>query len=218
MKAGYTHITVILDRTGSMESVKTDTIGGFNHFLKDQKAAPGEATLTLVQFDSQDPYEVLADFAPIAEAKELTDATYVPRADTPLLDAIGRGINDIGAKLAAKAEDQRPEKVLFVILTDGYENASREFTREKVMEMIKRQSETFKWQFVYLGANQDAIAVGASMGIPAQASMSYAHNKVGTEAAFASLSAQSCSYRCGAPDVAFTGADRKRQRDAGAHK
>lgn len=213
MKQGYTHITVILDRTGSMESVKTDTIGGFNKFLKDQKAVPGEATLTLVQFDHQDPYEVIQDFVPIQEAKDLTTATFVPRGWTPLLDAIGRGINDLGAKLAAKPEDQRPEKVLFVILTDGYENASKEFSREKVFELIKTQTDVFKWQFMYLGANQDAIAVGAGIGIPKTASMQYTCSSTGVAATFNAASAQVSSYRSGGTRcVSFSDDDRSKAR------
>lgn len=210
MKQGYTHISVILDRSGSMESVKSDTIGGLNKFLADQKACPGEATITLVQFDDRDPYEVINDCVPIKEAKDLTEATYTPRGWTPLLDAIGRGINDLGAKLAAKSKDQRPEKVLFVILTDGLENDSMEFSKAKILEMIRRQTETFKWQFMYLGANQDAIAVGMGMGIPKAASMQYTASPLGVAATFNSASSQACSYRSGlTAGVSFTEEDRR---------
>ena len=139
MKQGYTHLTIILDRTGSMAPIRDDTIGGFNTFLREQKAQPGEATLTLVQFDLQDPYEVLHDFRPIADVPELTAATYVPRASTPLLDTLGRGIGDLAARLAGLADDRRPEHTVFVIVTDGRENASLEFTRDTVMTMISRR-------------------------------------------------------------------------------
>ncbi len=98
-KNDYTHITVILDRTGSMESIRDDIIGGFNAFLDEQQKLPGKATMTLVQFDSQDPYEVICRFAPVAEVPKLDRNVYVPRASTPLLDAIGRGINDLEASL-----------------------------------------------------------------------------------------------------------------------
>src|SRR4030095_16541051 len=104
MKDGYTHISVILDRTGSMESIRDDTIGGFNAFLNARKAEPGSATLTLVQFDSQDPYEIVHQFKPLADVPELTRQTFVPRANTPLLDAIGRGVNDLEKNLADMAE------------------------------------------------------------------------------------------------------------------
>src|ERR1043165_4100560 len=99
MKSDYTHLAVILDRTGSMESIRDDTIGGFNAFLNAQKDAPGQATLTLAQFDSQDPYEIVHHFKPLGEVPELTRETFVPRASTPLLDAIGRGINDLEKSL-----------------------------------------------------------------------------------------------------------------------
>jgi hypothetical protein len=113
-KPDYTHLAVILDRTGSMESIRDDTIGGFNVFLNEQKQQPSKATLTLVQFDSQDPYEVIHQVKPIKEVPELTKETYVPRATTPLLDAIGRGINDLEKCLADMKEDNRPSKVVFV--------------------------------------------------------------------------------------------------------
>ena len=174
--------------------------------------------MTLVQFDSQDAYEVLADFAPLAEVKELTPETYVPRASTPLLDAIGRGINDIGAKLGAKGDDERPEKVVFVILTDGHENASREFTRQQVFEMIRKQTDEYQWKFVYLGANQDAIAVGASLGVAAHSAMTYAHDAKGTGDAFASLASGMRAMRCctsageAVNTAYFSDDDRKKQR------
>src|SRR5215211_8496284 len=119
MKEDYTHIAVILDRTGSMESICDDTIGGFNAFLKAQKAEPSLATLTLVQFDSQDPYEIVHRFKPLPEIPELTRETFVPRASTPLLDAMGRGINDLEKSLIDLTENERPSRV--VIITDGQE-------------------------------------------------------------------------------------------------
>src|SRR4030095_2823793 len=115
MKDGYTHISVILDRTGSMETIRDDTIGGFNAFLNAQKATSGLATLTLVQFDSQDPYEVVHHFKPLADVPELTRETFVPRANTPLLDAIGRGINDLEKSLSDITEAERPSRVVMVL-------------------------------------------------------------------------------------------------------
>lgn len=141
MKDDYTHIAVILDRTGSMETIRDDTIGGFNAFLNAQKAAPGLASLTLVQFDSQDPYEIVYRFKPLAEVPELTRETFVPRANTPLLDTIGRGINDLEKSLADVAEDNRPARVVMVIITDGQENASREFRKDQIEKMIKEKQE-----------------------------------------------------------------------------
>ncbi len=136
MREDYTHITVVLDRTGSMESIRDDTIGGFNAFLNKQKAEPGTATLTLVQFDTQDPYEVIHRFESIDQVPELNRETYVPRASTPLLDAIGRAIGDLEQSLAGLKKEDRPSKVVVVVVTDGQENSSREFRRDRIEEMI----------------------------------------------------------------------------------
>ncbi len=161
-------IAVVLDRSGSMESIRESTIEGFNEFLQGQKAVPGEATLTLVQFDNE--YQVHHDATPLAGVPPLNDGTYVPRGSTALLDAIGRTINTLGARLAATPERDRPSRVLFTIITDGMENASQEFSREKIFDMITHQRERYGWQFMFLAANQDAIASGRDMGIdPAHA-------------------------------------------------
>lgn len=141
MKEDCTHITVILDRTGSMESIRDDTIGGFNTFLKYQKAEPGTASLTLVQFDTQDPYEVIHHFKPIGQVPELNRETYVPRASTPLLDAIGRAINDLEQSLAKLKEEDQPSKVAVVIVTDGKENSGREFRKDQIEKMVKEKTE-----------------------------------------------------------------------------
>lgn len=199
MKQGLTHIHFILDRSGSMESIKKDTIGGFNAFLQAQKAAPGEATMTVVQFDTQDAYEVITDRKPISEAKELTSSTFTPRAGTPLYDAIGRGINELGKQLSDLPEDQRPEKVAFVILTDGEENSSKEFVQAKVLEMIKHQTEKYSWQFMFLGANIDAINVAKGIGIAAQSALTFAPNAIGTTSAYAGVARVMTCYRSAAP-------------------
>ena len=212
MKQNLTDITVILDRSGSMSSVKNDTIGGFNQFLADQKALPGEATITLAQFDDQ--FEFVYKSRNIKDAPQLTDATFVPRGWTALLDAIGFCVNDTGARLSNMAENDRPEKVVFLILTDGQENKSREFTKAKINEMITHQRDTYKWQFLFVGANQDAIATGADIGIEAAASMTFSATPAGTQTAFASLSSATASYRS-APSsraVSFSDEDRRKQK------
>lgn len=135
-----TDITILLDRTGSMASAVTDTIGGFNTFLQGQKAEPGRCLLSLVQFDDIDPQEIIHDAKAIAEVPELTGETFVPRGRTPLLDALGKAIVRTGQRLAALPETDRPNKVIFVILTDGQENASREYTRPQVFDMIDHPS------------------------------------------------------------------------------
>jgi hypothetical protein len=187
MNETSTHITMILDRTGSMESIRHDTIGGFNAFLQGQKAAPGAATLTLVQFDSQDPYEVIHNFVPIALAAELTPETYVPRASTPLFDALGRGILDLERSLTLLAPAQRPGHVVFVVITDGQENASREFTRAQVQKMIHEKQEADGWDFVFLSADLAAIAEAGDIGVQHRATLAFDKTGQGTQDAFASL-------------------------------
>ena len=215
MKQGYTHIHFILDRTGSMESIKKDTIGGFNAFIKEQQAAPGEATMTLVQFDTQDPYEVIIDRKPIKDAKELTGRTFVPRGSTPLYDAIGRGINELGKQLSDLPEDQRPEKVAFVILTDGEENSSKEFVQSKVLEMIKHQKDVYNWQFMFLGANIDAIETAVGLGINPQAAITFAASAIGTTSAYAGVARCMTAYRAGAEKLAFDAQSYSDQAAAG---
>jgi len=217
MKQDLTDITVVLDRSGSMYRVWTDTIVGFNAFLKTQKEATGEATFTLVQFD--DKYYVHYRGKNIQEVPDLDNETYVPRGGTALLDAIGRTINETGQRLAALAESDRPSKVIFVILTDGEENASKEFRKDKINEMITHQTEKYQWDFVFLGANQDAIKTGSSMGIMAGNSMTYAANSIGTVSAFKTISSTMSSYRSGNTAVKtqfFSEEDRGKQKVAGA--
>lgn len=193
MKQGYTHIVMVLDRSGSMGGVIDDTIGGFNHFLEEQKNAPGEATLTLVQFDTM--YDFVHTNKRLQDVPALDRKTFVPRGGTALLDAIGRTVNETGAFLSGLSEDERPAQVMFVIITDGEENQSREFSRERVFEMITHQREVYSWQFVFLGANQDAIQSGASLGIGAGSSLGYAGSAIGTNAALRSMSSKTAQYR-----------------------
>lgn len=168
MQTGYTHISVILDRSGSMEAIRDDTLGGFNSFLRTQQAEPaGTATLTLVQFDSTDPYEVIHQFRALGSVPPLTRETFVPRATTSLLDAMGRAINDIDQQLVQLAEAARPEKVLVVIITDGQENASREFSRAQVEKMIKNKQDQHGWEFGFLSADLASIDLAQSVGIHA---------------------------------------------------
>jgi len=159
-----THIAVLLDRSGSMGSVKDETISGFNYFLKEQKAAGANASFTLVQFDSEST-DVVHEARPVLEVPDLNGDTYQPRGSTPLLDALGATINSTGRTLAAIPETNRPDKVVFVVITDGEENASHKFTKSQVKEMIDHQSEKYNWQFIYLGANQDAFAEAGALGI-----------------------------------------------------
>jgi hypothetical protein len=218
MKDNLTDINVVLDRSGSMSSVRTDTIGGFNTFLKAQKEAVGEANFTLAQFDHE--YEIVHNGVGIQTVPELTAETFVPRGNTALLDAIGRTINETGARLSKLPDDERPAKVIFVILTDGAENASHEFTKQQINEMITKQREVYKWDFVFLGANQDAIAVGTGFGVAAGSTMTYAANTMGTQSVYSSLARNVASYRSGGMQgqSIFTDEDRQEQTKAGAKK
>lgn len=215
MKQNYTHIAIVLDRSGSMISAKQDTIGGFNAFLEAQKVVPGEATLFLCQFDHE--YNVLQDNVPLAQAAPLNELTYVPRGNTALLDAIGRTIVSVGAFLQFMSEAERPEKMIFVIITDGMENSSREYSSKQIMDMINHQRDVYKWEFVFLGANQDAIATAAGLGIGANSSLTFANNSAGNAAAYASVARATANYRNNMTlNMCFTEEDRLKQKQAGA--
>lgn len=182
-----THICVILDRSGSMAAIRDDVVGGFNTFLSQQQQEPGHATLSLVQFDSQNPYEVLLHFTPLADVPPLSAERYVPRASTPLLDALGRGIADLDATLAALPAAQRPEQVVVVVVTDGLENASREFSHAQVRALLTAH-EAQGWQFVFLSADLNAVAEAEAIGFAAERSMAFDPNRSGTQAMWQSLS------------------------------
>lgn len=189
-----TEIIAIIDRSGSMQSIAKDAIGGFNTFLTDQQAAPGEARMTLALFDNQ--FEYLYKGVPLSQAEPLTDRTFVPRGGTALLDAIGRTLNEQGERIKA---DKWAEKVIVCILTDGEENQSREFSRYRIKEMIGH-AEAHDWSFVFLAANQDAFATGASFGISAAHTMGFAATASGTQAAYASMAATTRSLRSNSPN------------------
>ena len=200
-------ITVVLDRSGSMAAVQADTIGGFNTFLKEQQDAPGAAVLSLVQFDDVDPQEIVYNAQPVTDVQPLTAAVFRPRGNTPLLDALGKAIVRTGERLMALAEGQRPEKVIFVVITDGQENASHEYTRAQVFEMITHQRERYAWEILFLGANQDAVAEAAHYGIPSAMAATYSGTGHGTKNAFAAASSNVRSARVGA-SASFTRAQR----------
>lgn len=219
IKNEHTHISVILDRTGSMEEIRDDTIGGFNAFLGEQKAQKGKATLTLVQFDSHDPYEVVHRFKPIKEVPELTRETYVPRASTPLFDALGRGINDLEKNLADIVKKDRPQNVVFAVVTDGQENASREFSKKQIVKMIKDKTEKEEWQFVFLSADLGALEEAGEVGFQASMSMAFVKDAAGAKGAWDSLSKNAADFRSGQKkDMAFEQKDRKHPQDPNKKK
>ena len=201
--ADCTQISVILDRTGSMESIRADTIGGFNSFLAEHKRLPTQVTLTLVQFDSMDPYEVVHAYAPIVAVPELTEETFVPRANTPLFDAIGRGIVDLDTRLRSMPVAQRPARIIFVIVTDGQENSSHEFTGAQVRSMVTERRAA-GWQIVFLSADEGAIASGESVGVRAQQSMGVMKSSRGSSRLWSTVARESARYsECAAPEMNF---------------
>lgn len=175
MRTDLTDITMVVDRSGSMSSIKSDAEGGINTFIKSQKTATGEALLTLVHFDTE--YEFVHSGVPV---QSVPGYQLVPRGSTALLDAVGRAINETGARLAAMEESQRPGLVLFVIVTDGEENSSKEFTLEQIRKMIEHQQTVYSWQFTFLAANQDAFAAGQSMGIGAAGIAGFVADRIGS--------------------------------------
>jgi Mg-chelatase subunit ChlD len=209
MRHDLTDITIILDRSGSMQTVRTDTIGGYNAFIAAQAALPGEARISLVQFDHE--YAVVYAGVECAQVAPLTTDTFSPRGNTALLDAIGRTIHDTGNRFNALHEDERPGKVVVVIITDGEENASSKFTREQVLALITQQRERYQWEFVFLGANQDAIIAGAALGVPARSSLSYAADAQGTSDVFGSAAGYVGNLRS-VGKASFSAADRDKQQ------
>jgi hypothetical protein len=194
MKSGYTHVSMLLDRSGSMDSIKSDTIGGVNQFINIQKKEPGEMTLTLCQFDNE--YEIVYNMRPIGEIPNLTEQTYIPRGSTALLDSACQLIVDTGNRLATMPIDSRPERVMVVIITDGEENASHQHTRQNLADMVKHQEDVYKWQFVYIGANQDSFAEGAKMGMHG---VNYEASSGGTAAMYSAVAKNVSVNRKAAP-------------------
>lgn len=173
MRSDLTDITLVVDRSGSMQEIRDDAEGGVNAFIAAQAQAPGDAFLTLVQFDTE--YEFVHQGTPI---RDVGPYTLYPRGSTALLDAVGRAINETGERLAKMPEAARPALVIFVVMTDGHENSSHEFTKAKIKEMIEHQQSVYSWHFTFLGANQDAFAEAGGMGIQAAGVANFALNRV----------------------------------------
>ena len=193
MNTQLTEIAFILDRSGSMQSQLDAAIKGFNDFLHTQCDVPGQARFTLVLFDDQ--YEVTCASVPICEVVDLDKATFTPRGMTALLDAIGRTIDELGGRLAAMPEPDRPGQVIVAILTDGLENASRKFSLDDVSQRIAHQRDVYKWQFFFLGADQDAIATAAAMNIDQASAMRFVSDDMGFRSSSAAISRKMRSLR-----------------------
>jgi len=198
--AHYTEIAFILDRSGSMKSCQQAAIDGFNQFLADQQQIEGLAKLTLVLFD--DEYFVPISSIPVQEIVPLTDDTYQPQGCTALLDAIGKTVDDLGLRLAALTEKDRPGQVIVAILTDGLENASQRFNWKEIAGKIKYQTDTYKWIFLFLGANQDAIATASNLSIAANNAANYVADTAGSRAGQAAFSRKMTALRRDSMNIA----------------
>ncbi len=197
MKKNLTEIVFILDRSGSMSGLEADTIGGFNGMIEKQKKEPGEALISTVLFDHESV--VLHDRVDVKKVEPMTDRDYTVRGCTALLDAIGGAIHHIGnVHKYARAEDV-PERTLFVITTDGMENASRRYDSNKVKAMIRRQKELYGWEFLFLGANIDAVETARHFGIGADRAVTYRSDKQGTRLNYEVVSEAISQVRTCAP-------------------
>ncbi|MDR1422351.1 MAG: VWA domain-containing protein [Coriobacteriales bacterium] len=196
MKKGLTELVFILDKSGSMGGLEKDTIGGYNSMLGKQKAVDGECHITTVLFDNN--YELLHDRIDIKAVSPITEREYQVGGSTALLDAIGRTIHKIGNAQRHTADDYRAEKVMFVIITDGEENSSHEYSSDKVKAQIERQKERYSWEFVFLGANIDAVETASRFGIGADRAQRYHADAGGVELNFRAMSDAVACYRTGA--------------------
>ena len=185
MKQNLTEIVFILDRSGSMAGLEKDTIGGFNAMMEKQKKEPGEALISTVLFDNNT--QVIHDRVPLERMEPLTEKEYFVRGSTALLDAVGGAIHHIGNVHKYAREEDRPEKTLFVITTDGMENASRLYSYDRVRAMIRRQQEKYGWEFLFLGANIDAAEEAGRFGIRPECAADYRADSQSTEVIYASI-------------------------------
>ena len=214
MKKNLTELVFILDKSGSMSGLEKDTIGGFNSLLDQQRKVDGECVITTVLFDNR--YELLHDRIDIRAVQPMTEQEYFVGGSTALLDAIGKTIHKIGTVQKNTAEDYRAEKVMFVIITDGEENASRYFSSAQIRQMIQRQKERYGWEFIFLGANIDAVETAGRFGIDADRAVDYVPDGEGTELNFRMMSETVATFReCGAVPTACLDEIRKDMKKRG---
>ena len=190
MNASKTELIIVLDRSGSMSSIKKDMEGGLKSLIEKQAAEPGECLVSVYQFD--DHYEPVFE---AVNAKKAPSVTLTPRGSTALRDALGKTINAVGERLAKTAEADRPSLVMLAVVTDGFENASKEFSQSQVASLVKHQREKYNWQFVFLGADQDSVLSGTSYGFSAAASMTYDKSSAGTVSTYSILSSKLSAMR-----------------------
>lgn len=238
MRNDYTHVSFVLDNSGSMVSIKEQTIAAYNKFIEEQKKDPGKMTFSLYEFNNEISYSkflmtsnfnvpgvlttiqeltefksnrlhTLYEFKDFSEIAELNDKTYVPFTNTPLCEVLVGAINRTGQMLRDLKEEDRPAKVVFVILTDGYENASVGVNKASVKTLVEHQTEKYGWVFTFLGANMDAVAEGALYGVAATASMSYNTAKMGET--ISTMSATLSNYKSAAAGAKYEYTDEDRK-------
>ena len=217
MKKNLTELVFILDKSGSMSGLEKDTIGGFNSMLDQQSKVDGECVITTVLFDNR--YELLHDRIDIRSVQPITGKEYFVGGSTALLDAIGRTIHKIDTAQKNTTEDYRAEKVMFVIITDGEENASRHFSSAQIRQMIQHQKERYGWEFIFLGANIDAVETAGRFGIDADRAVDYVPDGEGTELNYRMMSQTVATFReCGAVPTACLDEIRKDMKKRGGRR
>ena len=199
MKKNLTELVMILDRSGSMGGLESDTIGGYNSMLRKQRETEGEVVVSTVLFD--DESEVLYDRIPLQDMPQMTEKEYYVRGCTALLDAIGGAIHHIGNVHKYARDEDRPEKTIFIITTDGLENASKRYSYEKVKQMVERQKEKYGWEFLFLGANIDAIETAGRFGIAPDRAANYNSDHMGTALNYEVLADTVCEMRVSAAPI-----------------
>lgn len=200
MKENLTELVFVLDKSGSMSGLEKDTIGGFNSMIADQKKQKGDVIISTVLFD--DKTEVLHDRMNIGQINKLTDKDYRPGGCTALLDALGNAIKHINKVQKEMPQEERPEKTMFIITTDGQENSSREYTYDKIKKMVQKKQEKKKWEFLFLGANMDAIGAAANIGIKADRAVRYECDSAGTALNYSVLSKTVGKFRAAKAECA----------------
>ena len=203
-------ITIVLDRSGSMKSIREETIRGYNRFISDQLENKINARITLIQFDHE--YQVLFEAVKLKHVNKLTGDTYRPRGLTALLDAIGKTIKLSKDRYKLIKKEKRPDRILFVIITDGQENNSTSYNRDMIFKKIRKMESKHSWEFIFLGANQDAISEAENYGIKAKRAMTFAADAVGTNDVFEAISNNACYSLTTNEEFEFTDEDREKQK------
>jgi hypothetical protein len=207
--ADLTHITLVLDRSGSMDEFRDDAIGGFNAFVEQQRAAPGKATLTFVQFDHE--YTTVYHAQPIADVPRLDRDHYIPRGQTALYDAVGRSVAETAEHIAKLPEDERPTRVVVAILTDGHENASKEYSYDRVRAILAEKATAAGWHVLFLASAMDVAASAVRMGVPESHTTTFEPSRRGTRDAFGHVSRVVTSMRTSTPPAPPDDSDPKKK-------